>query len=114
MDKAINNRLHVSACALDMVCFIREEMQRRVQDGFSILLFTEGAVQLFREKLKLSCIAAVPQAHHRPCLILNFLNQTNKETPSVNGTTDRDIDPESMQFGRDFLPILQAIWEADP
>ena len=26
----------------------------------------------------------------------------------------REIAPESMQFGRAFLRIIQAIWEADP
>ena len=89
-------------------------MQRQVKDVFSILFSTEDDVRLFREKLKFSFIAAVPQARRRPCLILNFLDQPNKETPSVNGTTDKDIDSESMQFERDFLRILQAIWEADP
>ena len=32
---------------------------------------------------------------------------------SVNNTTDREVAPESMQFGRAFPFILQAIWEAD-
>ena len=90
------------------------EIQRQVQDGFIILLSTEDAVRLFREKLNFSCIAAVTQAHCRPCLILNLSDQLNKETTSVNSTTDRDINPESMQFGRDFLRILQSIWEVDP
>ena len=31
-----------------------------------------------------------------------------------NDTTDREIAPESMQFGKAFPRILQAIWEADP
>ena len=114
MDKAIKNRPHGSECALDMVHFIWGDMQRQVQDGFSILLSTEDDVRLFREKLKFSCIAAVPQAHCRPCLILNLSDQPNKETLIVNITMDRDINPESMQFGRDFLRIIQAIWEADP
>ena len=35
-------------------------------------------------------------------------------TPSVNNTTDREIAPESMQFGRAFPCIFQEIWEADP
>ena len=35
-------------------------------------------------------------------------------TPSVNDTTDREIAPESMQFGHAFPCILQEIWEADP
>ena len=96
MDKAIKNRPHGSECALDMVHFIWGDMQRQVQDGFSILLSTEYDVRLFREKLKFSCIAAIPQAHCRPCLILNLSDQPNKETPSFNSTTDRDIVSESM------------------
>ena len=69
---------------------------------------------MFGEQLKLSRIAAVPQAQRRPRLILNLLTPPDKETPSVNDTTDREIAPESMQFGRAFPRILQAIWEADP
>ena len=97
-----------------MVSFIRGELWRRIQDGFSILLSAEDAVRLSGEKLKLSHIAAVPQAHRRPHLILNLFAPPDKETPSVNDTTDREIAPESMQFGRAFPRILQAIWEADP
>ena len=63
------------------------EMQRQVQYGFSILLSTEYDVRLFREKLKFSCIAAVPQAHCRPCLILNLSDQPNKETSSFETRT---------------------------
>ena len=33
---------------------------------------------------------------------------------SVNDTTDREVAPELMQFGRDFPRILQEIWEVDP
>ena len=68
---------------------------------------------MFGEQLNLSRIAAVPQAQRRPRLILNLLAAPDKETPSVNDTTDREIAPESMQFGREFPGILQAIWEAD-
>ena len=74
----------------------------------------EDAVQLFLEKLKLSCIAAVPQDQHRLRLILNLAATPDKETPIVNNTMDREITLESMQFGRAFPRILQAIWEADP
>ena len=97
-----------------MVSFIREELRRRVQDGFSILLSTKGAVQLFGEKLKLPRIAAVPQSQRRPYRILNLLAPPDKETPSVNNATDREISPESMQFGRALPRIIQAICEADP
>ena len=69
---------------------------------------------MFGEHLKYSRIAAVPQDQHRPRQILNLLAAPDKETPSVNNTTDREIAPESMQFGRAFPRIIQAIWEADP
>ena len=69
---------------------------------------------MFRERLKLSRIAAVPQAHHRPRLILNLSAHPGSDTLSVNETTDREAAPESLQFGRAFPHILQAVWEADP
>ena len=47
LDEAIQNGPHVSACAPDMVSFIREELRRQAQDGFSILLSAEDAVRLF-------------------------------------------------------------------
>ena len=56
----------------------------------------------------------VPQAQIRPRLILNLSEPPDKETPSVKITTDREIAPESMQFGRAFPHIIQAIWQADP
>ena len=97
-----------------MVSFIRGELRRRIQDGFSILLSAEDAVRLFGEQINLSHIAAVQQAQRQLRLILNLSAPPDKETPSVNNTTDREIAPESVQFGRDFPGILQAIWEADP
>ena len=68
----------------------------------------------FGERSKLSCIAVVPQAHCRPRLILNLSVQPISGTPSVDETTDREAAPESLQFGRAFPRILQAVWEADP
>ena len=67
-------------------------------------------MQLFGEKLNLSRITAVHQAQRRPRLILNLLAPPDKETPSFNDNMDREIAPESMQFGRAFPCILQAIW----
>ena len=57
-------------------------------------------MRLFGEKLKLSRIAAVPQVHRRPRLILNLSAQPDSNTLSVNETTDREAAPESLQFGR--------------
>ena len=89
LDEDIRNRPHASSCAPDMVSFIQRDLWRRVQDGFSILLSAEYSVLLFGEKLKLSCIAVVPQAQRRPRIILELLAPPDKETPSVNENTDR-------------------------
>ena len=93
-----------------MVDFIRGEMQRRVQDGFSILFPAADTVRIFGGNLKISHIAAVPQAHHRLYLILNLSSESNKGTPSFNDTANREVALESMQFGRAFPRIIQAIW----
>ena len=69
---------------------------------------------MFGEKLKLSCIAEVPQAHCRPRLILNLLVHPDSNTPRVNKTTHSEAAPELLQFRRAFPCILQAVWEADP
>ena len=69
-------------------------------------------MRLFVEMLNPPCIVAVPQTHHQPRLILKLSAQPNKGTPIFNRTTDREIPPESMHFGRAFPCILQAIWEA--
>ena len=42
-----------------------------------------------------------------------MLVQPDSDTPGVNETTDREATPESLQFGRSFPCILQAVWEAD-
>ena len=74
-------------------------MQRRVQDGFRILLHTAAAVQMFRDKLKISHIAEVYKMHRQPHLILNLLEKPNEGKPSVNYTTNRYVELESIQFG---------------
>ena len=61
--------------------------------GFSILLPVADAVRLFRENLKHSRIAAVPQAHRRPRLILNLSAQPESNTLSVNETINREAAP---------------------
>ena len=71
-------------------------------------------MQLFGEKLKLSRIVTVPQAHRRPRLVLNLSAQPDSNTLSVTETTDRDSAPESLQFGPAFPRIIQAVWDADP
>ena len=96
-----------------MTSFIRGELQRKIKDGFSILLPAADAMRQCGEKLKLYCIATVPQAYRHPRLILNLLAQPDSNTLSVNETTDREAALESLQFGRSFPRILQAVWEAD-
>ena len=71
-------------------------------------------MRLCGERLKLSHIAAVPQAHRYLRLILNLSAQPDSNTLSVNDTTDMEAPPESLQFGRASHRILQAVWEADP
>ena len=48
---------------------------------------------MFGERLKLSHIAVVPQAHLHPGLILNVLVQPDSDTLSVNETTNREAAP---------------------
>ena len=48
-------------------------MQGHVWDGFSILFPATYMVQIFGDKIKLSHIAAEPQAHQHLRLILNLL-----------------------------------------
>ena len=71
-------------------------------------------MRLFGDWLQLSRIAAVPQAHRRPRLILYLLAHPESDTLSFNETTNKDAALKSLQFGRSFPRILQAVWEADP
>ena len=57
-----NNRPHASECTSEMVGFIQEKMQQRVQDGFSILLPAADTVRIFGERINIYHIAEVPQA----------------------------------------------------
>ena len=72
------------------------------------------AVRIFGVNLNISHIAAVPQTHLHPCLILNLSEKPDKGTSIVNDTIYREVAPESMQFVRAFPRIPQEIWEADP
>ena len=90
LETSISKGTHASVCTPEMTIFIRGEMQRRIKDGYSILLPVADAIRLFGDRPKLSCITAVPQAHRRPRLILDLLAQPDSDTPSVNKTTDRE------------------------
>ena len=61
LEHAIANGPHVLACPPYMTLLIHWETQKRVQDGFIILLPVADVVHIFGEKLKLSRIAAVPR-----------------------------------------------------
>ena len=89
-------------------------MQRRIRDGFSILIPAADAVWIFGAKLKISLIKKVPKAYRQPRLILNLSTKPDKDTPIVNDTTDKNFYLESMKFGRAFPCTLESIWEADP
>ena len=89
-------------------------MQRNIKYGFSILLPVEDAIILFGEKLKLSCIVMVSQAHRCARLILNLSYQPDANTLSVNKSTDRESAQELLQFGRGLYHIRQAVWDVDP
>ena len=122
LDTATYKGPHASACTPEMTSFIREELRRRIKDGFSILLPEADAMRLLGERLKLSRIAAVPQSYCRPHLILNLSAQPDSDTLSANGSTDREAAPESLQFGRAF-PVsykwygrrtLSRVWSGCP
>ena len=114
METAIYKGTQYSACTTETTYLIWGEMQRSIKDGFSTLFPTADTIRLFGERLKLSRIAAVPQANFRLRLILNLSAQPDSDMPSVNDTTNREAAPELLQFGWAFPRILQAAWEADP
>ena len=114
LETSISKGPHALVCTPEMTAFVWGEIQRRIKDGFNILLPAADAIRLFGEKLKISCITAVLQSHHHPRLFLDLLEKPYSDTPSVNESTDREATPESLQFGRSFPRILQAVWEADP
>ena len=91
IETAISKGPHASSCTPEILGFIRGEMQRRIQEGFNILLPVTDVVQVFGANIKLSHITAVPQAHPLPCLILNLLGKLDKGTPRVNYTTDKEV-----------------------
>ena len=97
-----------------MTALIHGEMRQRVQDGFIIFFSLAYEVRLFRENLKLYRITDIPQDHHRPHLILNLSTNSYEGTPNINDTTDREVAPESMEYGRSYPYLLQYIWEVDP
>ena len=72
LEAAISKGPHASAFTPETTAFIQGEIQRRIMDGLNILLPAADTIRLFGEKLKLSCIAEMPQAHRRLRLIINL------------------------------------------
>ena len=104
LETAISKGPNTSSCTPEMATFIQGEIQRSTKDGFIIILLATDSLQIFGEKLKLSRIAEVPQAHHCQCLILNLPKKTDEGTPSVNDTTNREAATELLQFRRGSPP----------
>ena len=52
--------------------------------------------RMFGENIKLSRIAAGPQAQRRPHLILYLSEKPDEGKPSVSNTTDREVAQELM------------------
>ena len=71
-------------------------IQRRIKDGFSILLTAVDAFQLFGEKMNISRIVVVPQEHRRPRLIFNLSENPDLGMLSVNNTTAREVSMELL------------------
>ena len=97
-----------------MTALIFELMRKRMRNGFSTLLPAEDAVWVFRYKLDMSQISALPQEHHWKHLIINLSVKPNQITPTFNETMDMEVAPDSINFGHSFPHILQSIWEVDP
>ena len=74
-----------------MVWFICWDMKQRVQDDITIIFPATDDVRIFGEKIKISRISALPQAHIQPHLILNLLSKPDEGTLSDNDTTDREV-----------------------
>ena len=70
-------------------------------------------VCVFEDKLNLYPIEAVPQEHFHLRLIIDLYVNPKKGAPILKNTTDREVAPESIQFGSDLSRILQEIWEVN-
>ena len=100
LKNSITNSTYATACTLDMLEFIRGEMHQRVQYGFIILLPAADLVRTLRDKLKLSRIAMVPQAHHQQGFIINLLENLVGIRLVLTNTTNRKFTSELKQFGK--------------
>ena len=97
LNKAIARGHHVLACTPDMTLLILGDMEQKLWDGLRILLLEAYTVQLFRDKLNLSCIATVSLEHFCMRLIINLTENTYGGNTNVNGITYREFTPESME-----------------
>ena len=60
LETTISKGPHALEFTQEMTAFIQGDMQQRIKYGFSILLLEEDTIIMFGDKLRLSCIAAVP------------------------------------------------------
>ena len=107
MEKAIAWGDHALAFTPKMTALIHGYISERMRDRFSILFPASYVVQVFGDKIKLSCITVVRQEYHHICLILNPSYKPDEVTAGVNNTTYRKVTPNPMQFGSAFHRILQ-------
>ena len=85
--------------------FTRSEMADFVRKGYWLVLPYEDVCHL--RNLRLSPMGCIPQRDRRPRLIIDYT------WSGVNPETVR-LAPDSMQFGRALLRVLQRIYDADP
>ena len=91
------------------------DMQRRIKDRFRILLPVADTVQMFGEKMKLSHIATVPQAHRHPGLILNLSRKSEVGHPeSTTPPTDRRLRSLCSLLGPSPAPSRWSVRQTRP
>ena len=105
---------HASTLKPTAISFCWEELLERDQQGFSIILPEDVALEVFGDRIRISCLTSVDQAHRKPRLFYNATAAPNATTPSVNAFADKGSAPNAIQFGAALLRFLQKIWEADP
>ena len=103
LDRAMAYGSHAST--KEHGAFTRSEMADFVRKGYWMVLPYEDVRHL--KNLRLSPMGCIPQRDRRPRLIIDYT------WSGVNPDTVR-LAPDSMQFGRALLRVLQRIYDADP
>ena len=78
----------------------------RAEQGFSIILPADIALDTFGDGIRISRLASVYQANRKPLLIYNSTAAPNGITPSVNLSTYKGSTPRVIQFGGICLPYI--------